>query len=46
MKFRFPFMSQRALISLILSNFGLIDTQLSRILDVGSFQYSHMWYRI
>ena len=29
MKFRLPFMSQRALISSILSDFGLIDTQFS-----------------
>ena len=39
MKFRLPFVSQRALISLILSHFGLIDTKFSRILDIGSFQY-------
>ena len=47
MKFRLPFMSQTHVNQFkLLLDFGLIETQFSRVLDIESSQYSHMWYRI
>ena len=47
MKFRLPFMSQTHVNQFkLLLDFGLIETQFSRILDIGPSQYSHMLYRI
>ena len=46
MKFRLPFMSQTPVNQFDTFRFPRIETQFSRILEIGSFQYSHMLHRI